>query len=177
MTTLYVDTTARFQNLATSNLASRILIQYGEPVIYRPISETTAQAARIWPGAYFTKPDDRSSEQLEALETSQSLAAEFFAADNFVINIPLAGGTIPYSFLGWIDLISYSDQDIPEGFQDKSATLVVASGGLKAGSERDDLTPQLTHLLNAIGITNVTIVAADQFTPPAKGTQQTALAA
>jgi FMN-dependent NADH-azoreductase len=176
MTTLYVDTTARYQNAATSELCARIIVENGAPIIYRPISKSVTEDVINWPEAHFATPKGRTPQQSNALETCDTLSAEFFMAKHIVINLPLTGGVIPGSFKAWVDMIALADNDMDDdcagGFRTKSATLVVASGGLKAGSEMDNLTPQLICLLDFIGVQDVNIISADQTTPPSPSQTQ-----
>lgn len=50
----------------------------------------------------------------------------------------------------------------------KRAIIMVASGGTQVGSEIDFATPYLRHALKFIGITDVTIIAADALSSKAE---------
>jgi FMN-dependent NADH-azoreductase len=122
-----------------------------------------------WVGANFTDDADRSDEQKALLAGSDELIAELEAANTIVIGVPVYNFAIPASLKAWVDLIARARRTFrytesgPEGLlKDKKAYLVVASGGVPVGSDYDFATGYLRHVLGFVGITDVTIIAADQ---------------
>jgi FMN-dependent NADH-azoreductase len=122
-----------------------------------------------WVGANFTDDADRSDEQKALLASSDELIAELEAANTIVIGVPVYNFAIPAALKAWVDLIARARRTFryteagPEGLlTDKKAYLVVASGGVPVGSDYDFATGYLRHVLGFVGITDVTIIAADQ---------------
>ena len=83
--------------------------------------------------------------------------------------MPVYNFAIPASLKAWVDLIARARRTFryteagPEGLlKGKKAYLVVASGGVPVGSDYDFATGYLRHVLGFVGITDVTIIAADQ---------------
>jgi FMN-dependent NADH-azoreductase len=122
-----------------------------------------------WITANFTAPDQRSAWQQNALAVSDRLVRELMDTDLLLIGVPLYNFSIPAALKAWIDMVArarltfrYTDTG-PEGLlKNKRAYLLVASGGVKAGSETDFATSYMRHVLGFLGITDVTVIAADQ---------------
>jgi len=154
----------------TDTLVTRLLEKSAETkVISRDVSQGLPFIDEDWIGANFTDPADRSAEQRMKLALSDTLVSELKAADTIVIGSPIYNFSVPAALKAWIDLIAraretfrYTDNG-PEGLlKDKKAYVIVASGGTKVGSEIDFAANYLKHVLGFVGITDVTIVAADQ---------------
>jgi len=154
----------------TDTLVTRLLEKSAETkVISRDVSQGLPFIDEDWIGANFTDPADRSAEQRMKLALSDTLVSELKAADTIVIGSPIYNFSVPAALKAWIDLIAraretfrYTDNG-PEGLlKDKKAYVIVASGGTKVGSEIDFAAYYLKHVLGFVGITDVTIVAADQ---------------
>jgi len=112
---------------------------------------------------------DRSAEQAASLELSDTLIAELEAADEIVIGMPIYNFAPPAALKAWADQVavpgrtfSYS-ADGPKGLlEGKKAYVVVTSGGTQVDSPIDFATPWLRFFLGFIGITDVTVIAADR---------------
>jgi len=121
-----------------------------------------------WIGANFTPADQRSDEQRQILALSDSLVDEIARADTLVIGLPIYNFSVPASFKAWIDLVArvgltfaYTETG-PKGLlTGKRAIIAVASGGTTVGSDADFATGYVRHVLGFIGITDVTLIAAD----------------
>lgn len=103
------------------------------------------------------------------LALSDTLVGELKSADTIVIGTPVYNFAVPAALKAWIDLVARAretfqyTEDGPVGLlQGKKAYVIIASGGTKVGSEIDFAGNYLKHVLGFIGITDVTIVAADQ---------------
>ncbi len=115
-----------------------------------------------------TSPEERSTDQAELAAIGDTLIAELQAADTIVMGIPVYNFTMPTTVKAWADLVARAGttfrytENGPEGLlKGKKVYVLVASGGTPIGSEIDFLTPWLRHFLAFIGLTDVTIVAAD----------------
>ena len=124
-----------------------------------------------WISGANSDPAGHTPEVSAALDLSNRLTAEVLAADAIVIATPIYNFSIPACLKAWIDQVvragltfAYSGPGqykglVPAG---KKAYLVVSSGGVEVGSPYDAATPYLRTILGFIGITDVTIIAADQ---------------
>lgn len=172
---LRIDASARNNGSTTRQLADQLVTRlieqgYGANVIRRDLALTPpALLTETWVGANFTDDTDRTDDQRAALAHSDELIAELEAADTIVIGVPVYNFAIPAALKAWIDLIARARRTFrytetgPEGLlKNKRAFLVVASGGVPVGSDYDFATGYLRHVLGFVGITDVTIIAADQ---------------
>jgi len=172
---LRIDASARNTGSTTRQLTDKLvshLIEqgYGANVVQRDLALTPpALLTEGWVGANFTDDADRNDEQKALLASSDELIAELEAANTIVIGVPVYNFAIPASLKAWVDLIARARRTFryteagPEGLlKDKKAYLVVASGGVPVGSDYDFATGYLRHVLGFVGITDVTIIAADQ---------------
>jgi FMN-dependent NADH-azoreductase len=172
---LRIDASARNSGSTTRQLTDKLvshLIEqgYGANVVQRDLALTPpALLTEGWVGANFTDDADRSDEQKALLASSDELIAELEAANTIVIGVPVYNFAIPAALKAWVDLIARARRTFryteagPEGLlKDKKAYLVVASGGVPVGSDYDFATGYLRHVLGFVGITDVTIIAADQ---------------
>jgi FMN-dependent NADH-azoreductase len=173
-TILKIDASARkagsMTRELTDTLVTRLLdIHPSAGVLTRDVSAGLPVVDEAWVGANFTDPAERSSEQKLKLALSDTLVAELKAADVLVIAAPIYNFGIPASLKAWVDLVARARETFrytengPEGLlKGKKAYVVVASGGVPVNSPVDFATPYLKQVLAFIGITDVTVIAADQ---------------
>lgn len=122
-----------------------------------------------WINANYTDPAERSDEQRTRLTDSDALIAELRAADVLVIGLPTYNFGIPASLKAWVDQICrvgetfYYTENGPVGLlEGKRAYVVMASGGTAAGSDIDFASTYIRHVLGFVGISDVSVIAADQ---------------
>ena len=170
-TLLRIDSSARTQGSVTRDLTTRITNGYaGAKVIHRDLAQTPVpQITESWVTANFTPPEDRTAPQAETLAFSDELLAELEAADTIVIGLPVYNFAPPAALKAWVDNVARVGRsfrytaDGPEGLlTGKRAILAMASGGTAQGSEIDFASTYMRHILGFIGITDVTVIAADQ---------------
>ncbi|MDR6832804.1 MULTISPECIES: NAD(P)H-dependent oxidoreductase [unclassified Sphingopyxis] len=172
---LRIDASARHSGSTTRQLTDQLVTRlverdYGAAVTRRDLAVTPpALLTESWVGANFTDDAERSDDQRAVLAHSDELIAELEAADTIVIGVPVYNFAIPAALKAWIDQIARARRTFrytetgPEGLlTGKKAYLVVASGGVPVGSDYDFATGYLRHVLGFVGITDVTIIAADQ---------------
>ncbi len=89
-------------------------------------------------------------------------------ADIVVLGSPIYNFGVPAAVKAWIDMIVRAKEAFhytregPEGLlKDKTAYIVLTSGGTKAGSEIDFAWPYLRHVLGFVGITDIHLIASD----------------
>ena len=179
MSVLRIDSSANTETSVTRQLTDRIIAQIGDPdVTVRDLAlEPLPQITHTWAVARTTPETDRKPEQVEALKESDKLVAELMAADTIVIGAPVYNFGVPASLKAWIDLVArvgvtfrYTEAG-PEGLvTGKRFIIAMASGGVPAGSPADFVSGYLKFVLGFLGLTDVTVVAADALAKDAEGT-------
>ena len=129
--------------------------------------DATKSWSPIVPSLYMPA-DARSDDQRQALALSDTLIAELNAADTIVIGLPVYNFGVPAALKAWVDLVAragvtfnYTETGPKGALEGKRAILVMASGGVPAGSPVDFATTYMKHMLGFLGITDVEIVAAE----------------
>ncbi|WP_146584979.1 FMN-dependent NADH-azoreductase [Puniceibacterium confluentis] len=167
---LRIDASARHEGSVSRSLTEKVITRLSPAKITeRDLSDVLPLIDATWIGANFTPADDRSPEQKATLDLSDALIAEVQTADTLVIGLPIYNFGVPAGFKAWIDLIAragvtfkYTETG-PQGLlSGKRAILAVASGGTEVGSSYDFATGYVRHVLGFIGITDVSVVAADR---------------
>lgn len=171
---LHINASARTAGSVTRDLGqtfvTRLLAKSPDAkVIIRDVSRGVPFLNEEWIGATFTDPAARSAEQKMVLALSDTLVGELKEADTIVIGTPVYNFSIPATLKAWVDLVARARETFqytengPVGLlQGKKAYVIIASGGTKIGSEIDFAGNYLKHILGFIGISDVTMIAADQ---------------
>lgn len=167
---LRIDASARKNGSSTRALTDALIEQLApENLMIRDLVMGLPFVTEDWVGANFTDEADRSDEQKAALSLSDTLVEELVTADTLVIGTPIYNFGIPATLKAWVDMIARARKTFhyttngPEGLMTgKKAYILIASGGTEVGSEIDFASGYLRHILAFIGITDVTIVSADQ---------------
>ena len=179
---LRIDASARKTGSITRELndsiVERFLADGDTSVSVRDLAEEALpQLTESWIGANFTKAEERSPEQKEALALSDDLIEEINAADVLLIGLPIYNFGIPAALKAWVDLVAragvtfkYSESGPVGLLEGKRAIVTVASGGTAMGSDIDFATGYIRHVLGFIGIKDVVFVAADQMAIDAETT-------
>lgn len=138
-------------------------------LVERDLNNGVAFVDEDWINANFTPPEDRSAEQSARLDYSDQLVAELKDADLVVISTPIYNFSVPASLKAWIDQIArarvtfqYTENGPVGLLENKRAVIAVASGGTEIGSDYDFAVDYLKHILGFIGITDVSVIAADR---------------
>ena len=166
---LHIDSSVRFTGSFTRKLSAQVVAQFADvTVTVRDLGKGLPLIDEAWIGANFTPVDARGPEAQATLALSDTLIAEIQAADLLVIGAPVYNFGPPATLKAWIDLIARAGVTFqytgagPEGLlTGKRAIIVVASGGTQLGSAADFTSTYLRHVLGFIGITDVTLIAAD----------------
>jgi FMN-dependent NADH-azoreductase len=144
----------------------------GSHVVSRDLSATHIPVVDgAWVGAAYTPEEGRSADQKKVLAVSDELFAELLQADELVLGVPMHNFGIPATLKLWIDQVmrvgkafAY-DAAGPKGLlKNKKATLLIASGGAYEGTTMAALNfvaPYLRAVFGFVGITDVTIIAAE----------------
>jgi FMN-dependent NADH-azoreductase len=150
-------------------LSEKVLASIGaDTTITRDLSEGLPLLNAAWIDANFTPSDDRTDAHRETLALSDGLVDEISRADTLVIGSPVYNFSVAAVLKAWIDQIcriGVTFKYTPDGpvglLTGKRAIIVVASGGTPVGSDIDYATDFLRHIMGFIGITDVSIIAAD----------------
>ena len=133
--------------------------------------------------SFFTPPDSRTPESIEAVRHSDEAIKEIMEADILVIGAPLYNFNIHSSLKAWLDHIVRAgltfryDANGPEGLvKGKKAYIAMASGGIYSEGPmqpHDYVVPYLKWILGFIGITDITVQRIEGTAIP--GIQDTAV--
>ena len=168
-TVLNIQASARHDGSVTRQLSDKILTEIvADQTITRDLATGLPLLDAAWLAANFTLANDRTDVQRETLALSDSLITEIKKADTIVIGSPVYNFSVPAVLKAWIDQIArvgVTFKYTPDGpvglLSGKRAIIVIASGGTPVGSDIDYASGYLKHIMGFIGITDVTIIAAD----------------
>ena len=168
-TVLNIQASARHDGSVTRQLSDKILTKIAaDQTITRDLATGLPLLDAAWLAANFTLADNRTDVQRETLALSDSLITEIKQADTIVIGSPVYNFSVPAVLKAWIDQIArvgVTFKYTPDGpvglLSGKRAIIVIASGGTPVGSDIDYASGYLKHIMGFIGITDVTIIAAD----------------
>lgn len=166
-TVLRLDAGADRPGSVTRSLADEVVERLSGrgdiDVVHRDLTAGMPFVDGAWVGAAFAGGD------AGALATSDELVGELEAADVVVISAPIYNFGVPAALKAWIDQVSRAGrtfrytEDGPVGLlEGKRAVLVTASGGTEIEGPADFAVPYLRFVLGFLGITEVTVVAAEQ---------------
>jgi len=124
-----------------------------------------------WVGAAYTPEDARTPDQRELLALSETLIAELFAADEYVLGVPMHNFSIPSTLKLWIDQIARVNKTFsyatgaPVGLlTGKKATVLIASGGSydagTAMASYNHAEPYLRTVLAFLGVSETSFITA-----------------
>ncbi|WP_299402456.1 NAD(P)H-dependent oxidoreductase [Acaryochloris sp. IP29b_bin.148] len=176
---LHMDVSARVQGSYSRQLTQTFVNQWqlanpNHQIIYRDIGSTPIpHIDQAWVAAYESEPEDRTSEMQAAIALSNTLIDELFAADCYVVGMPMYNLTVPSTFKAYLDQVCRRDRTlqivngIPKGQLADKKLLVITTRkyNYRVGSgreERDFLAPYLSAIFNVLGLTDITYIHADQ---------------
>lgn len=168
-TVLNIQASARHDGSVTRQLSDKILAEINpDTVITRDLAQGMSLLDSAWLGANFTPANDRTDAQRNTLSLSDKLIEEIKKADTLIIGSPVYNFSVPAVLKAWIDQIArvgVTFKYTPDGpvglLSGKRAIIVIASGGTAVGSDIDYASGYLKHIMGFVGITDVTIIAAD----------------
>ena len=168
---LHLDSSARIAGSVTRELSATVVEKLSgqRGIIRRDLAaEPLPFLDENWVTANFTPEAERSGEQRAALALSDNLIEELEASDILVMGVPIYNFGVPAAFKAWIDLIARARKTFrytetgPEGLlKNKKAYVIVASGGVKVGTEADLASRYVVQALKFVGINDITIIAAN----------------
>lgn len=167
---LQINASARRAGSITRDLTAEIVARVeGAEVLNRDLGQTPVdQITEDWVGASFTPPTERTSAQIDMLSLSDTLVDELVAADTIVVGLPMYNFTVPASLKAWIDQVArpgrtfnYTDEGPVGLLNGKRVIIAMATGGVPHGSDMDFATHYLKMFFGFLGITDVSVIAAD----------------
>lgn len=172
-TILHLNSSGRRNGSASRQLSAALVEKLiaqnpGARVIERDAATDAEFLDEDWVVANFTQAEERSTQQGARLQYSQTLVEEVQVADIIVIGTPVYNFSISGALKAWIDQIcrpGLTFRAEPDGFvgllENKKVFLVVTSGGTEVNGPIDFATGYMLHILGFLGITDVTVIAAD----------------
>lgn len=166
---LRVDTSMRKNGSYSRKLVDSLITQLNKKEPHttkvRDLTDGVDFINEQWIAANFTAINERTPAQHAELLHSDALVRELQDADVIVIGLAIYNFSVPAAFKAWIDQVvrsnvtfRYGDKG-PEGLLDnKKAYVVIASGGTQVGSDIDFFTAHVRHILDFIGIKDVTFI-------------------
>lgn len=178
---LRIDASARHEGSASRELADRLIARLSTggtdtTVTIRDLTNGIPLLSEQTLAAMWTPEADRTDAQNTELEHADSAIAELIAADTIVIGLPIYNFGPPASLKAWADLVARAGttfrytENGPEGLLPNTPTyVIVASGGVPVGSPMDFSSTWITTFLGFLGLSDVTIIAADQLNVDPEG--------
>lgn len=168
-TILNIQASPRGEASVTQQLSQAVLRQLNAgQIITRDLTTGLPLLTGEWVSANSTAPEERSSEERNILTVSDKLITEIKQADTLVLGVPVHNFSVPAVLKAWIDQIArvgvtfkYTATGPVGLLSGKRAIILMASGGMPIGSDIDFASGYLKHIMGFIGITDVTIIAAD----------------
>jgi FMN-dependent NADH-azoreductase len=169
-TILRIDASMRKQKSVSRMLADEMVAalgarRQGVTVTSRDLAAGIGIVNSAWIEAEHTSEENRTPDQRALLAQSDALVAELQAADDIVIATPMYNFSVPAALKAWIDLICRDkvtfkyENDVARGLLfNKQATVIITSGGTVAGNDIDFATGYIRHILEFIGVNDVTII-------------------
>ena len=169
-TILRIDASMRQQKSVSRMLADEMVAalgarRQGVTVTSRDLAAGIGIVNSAWIEAEYTSEENRTPDQRALLAQSDALVAELQAADDIVIATPMYNFSVPAALKAWIDLICRDkvtftyENDVSRGLLfNKQATVIITSGGTVAGNDNDFATGYIRHILEFIGVNDVTII-------------------
>ena len=168
-----IDSSARKEGSTSRELAKKLLDKIknsGDEVIYRDLDDEMVFVSGLTESGMKIEEKDRTEHHKKMFELSDTLVSELKSSDIIIISAPIYNSGPPATLKAWADLAARVGETFrfkPNGrreglLKNKSAYLVITSGGTKLNSSEDFLTPWLKFILNFFGIEKVEVVSADQ---------------
>lgn len=138
-------------------------------IVYRNLNESPLPYVKAtWLSAYFTPPEQQTTQMTKELSLSNELTNELMAANHLVISTPVYNYNVPAVLKSWIDnvvrkgmTLGYDGKGL---IQNKKATILLASGGdYTDGSpiqERNIAHQYLIMILKVLGFEDVVLISA-----------------
>jgi FMN-dependent NADH-azoreductase len=182
MNLLRVDSSARTSSVSRALTDSFVAAWKKEhpegEVVERDLAKITrpTMVTDEWAQAIHTDPAKLTTAQRELLAQSEAMIAELFSADTIVIGAPMYNFSISWPLKAWIDQVVRVGKTFGYGANGRTGLLlgkkvvVITSraGSYPAGTDNvriDFQEPYLRHMMDFIGVTDVTFIHAENQRP------------
>jgi FMN-dependent NADH-azoreductase len=139
------------------------------PVKQRDLNHGLTFVDEQWVNANVTLADQRTLDQQQQLELSDTLIAEIQDADRIIITTPMYNFGVPATLKAWIDQVcragvtfKYTNEGPVGLLKGKQVDIIITTGGVPLQSPVDFVSDYLKQIFRFIGIEQINIIAADQ---------------
>ena len=187
---LHIDSSPRSERSISRTLTNDFISAWkqtypGDTVTYRDLGRYQVPLVdESWIAASFSPPEQITPELTAALNISDELIDELFAAELYVFGIPMYNYSVPANFKAYIDQIVrvrrtfvVSSNGYEGLVKDKKMLVITTRGGSYSGGELDFQEPYLRAVFDLIGITDITFIHAENLSMGAEVRQQSLAAA
>jgi len=168
---LVVNSSISGDNGHSNKLSKALLAKLGNDISLTEIDLSTAPLPHLDMteiAAWMTPEADRTAEQQQLAEFSDSLIEQVKAADVIVFGVPMYNFGIPSQLKSMLDRLAragitfkYTDKGPVGLLNDKPVIILATRGGVYQGTSADSQTPFLTSFFNFIGLTQLHFVYAE----------------
>jgi FMN-dependent NADH-azoreductase len=176
-TLLHIDSSPLYGHSVTRELTGAFVDQWKSShpdgtLIERDLTSTVIPPIdAAWVASVYTPEEARTAEQKELLTLSDTLVAELFAADEYVLGVPMHNFSVPSVLKLWIDQIARVNKTFsyatgsPVGLlTGKKATFIIATGGNYDAQTQmasyNFVEPYLRSVFGFLGVTDTTFLTA-----------------
>ena len=127
---------------------------------------------------FFTRPENRTTENMADIRQSEEAVNEVLEADIIVIGVPVYNFSIHSTLKAWIDQIvrvgrtvRFSADGVEGLVKNKKVYLAISSKGIYSEGEMkefDFVEPYLRHILKYIGMTDIEVLRVEGTSVPAE---------
>lgn len=183
---LHLDASPRSERAISRHLTKLFIERWlhddaESTVIYRDLGHYPVPLIdELWIAATFNSPEQRTSEQIAALQVSDALIDELLMCDRYVFGIPMYNFSVPANFKAYLDQIIRVGRTFTPDWQglltEKKLLVITTRGGsYRPRSELESFDfqePFLRTVFEFIGITDITFIHAENLTEGAEARQQ-----
>jgi FMN-dependent NADH-azoreductase len=171
---LRIDASANASNSSSKKLGNKLTEKFQQSypdirINQRNINHGLPFVDEHWVNANVTPADQRTVEQKQQLELSDTLIAELQQADRILITTPMYNFGVPAVLKAWIDLVcragvtfQYTNEGPVGLLKNKQVDIIITTGGVPLQSPVDFVSDYLKQIFRFIGIEHITIINADQ---------------
>jgi FMN-dependent NADH-azoreductase len=171
---LQLNASANLSSSASKKLGTELMAKYDKAypdahIEQRDLNQNLTFIDERWVNANFTPVDQRTNQQKQRLELSDTLIAELQQADRVIVTTPMYNFGVPATLKAWIDLVcragvtfQYTNEGPVGLLKNKQVDIIITTGGVPLQSPVDFVSDYLKQVFRFIGIEDVNIIAADQ---------------
>ena len=164
------NTSASVSKMLGDKLSEKLQHNFpNTPVKQRDLNNGLTFVDEQWINANVTPADQRTLDQQQQLELSDTLIAEIQDADRIIITTPMYNFGVPATLKAWIDQVcragvtfKYTTEGPVGLLTGKQVDIIITTGGVPLQSPVDFVSDYLKQVFRFIGIEHINIIAADQ---------------